>query len=248
MHFKAILAFITAVIFALSPLFVSDFSGFGPNQFPIPQVDAPINPARYAFAIWGLIYCWLVVSMGFGLIRRADDPEWEAMRPALIVSMVLGASWLPVSQLSPVWATVLIWLMLIAALTALHKAPEHDRWWIRAPLSIYAGWLSAASFVALGLLLGGYGYLSAHNAAIAVLSAALGFTAAVQISMGRAPLYGTTVVWALIALVLANFETNPAIAGLAGIGALFLSALSFWATYRRSFSTDIINVNDKAVN
>ncbi|MEP2027902.1 MAG: hypothetical protein ABJI96_04225 [Paracoccaceae bacterium] len=248
MHFKAILAFAVAVIFAISPLFVRDFAGFGPNQFPIPQVDAPINPARYAFAIWGLIYLWLVISMAFGLIRRPTHPEWQAMRPFLIVSMLLGASWLPVAQLSAVWSTVLIWLMLIAALIALQKAPEHDRWWVRAPLSIYAGWLSAASFVAVGLLLGGHGVLSPHNAAIAVLCAALGFTTIVQIKMGRAPLYGATVVWAFIALVLANFETDPGVAALAGMGALFLSALSFWATYRRTFSTEIINVDDKIVN
>ena len=81
MHFKAILAFITAVIFALSPLFVSDFAGFGPHQFPIPQIDAPINPARYAFAIWGLIYFWLVVSMGFGLsMIAAIYPAWRSAR------------------------------------------------------------------------------------------------------------------------------------------------------------------------
>lgn len=248
MHFKAILAFVVAIIFAISPLFVSDFSGFGPSQFPISQVDAPINPARYAFAIWGLIYLWLVVSMGFGLIRRPTHPEWQAMRPFIIVSMLLGASWLPVAQLSPIWATVLIWLMLITALIALYKAPESDRWWVRAPLSIYAGWLTAASFVALGLLLGGYGFMIAHNAAIVILSATLGFTAIVQIKMGRAPLYGATVVWALIALVLANFETDPGVAGIAGMGALFLSALSFWATYRRTFSTEIINVDDKIVD
>ncbi len=66
--------------------------------------------------------------------------------------------------------------------------------------------------------------------------------------MGRAPLYGAAVIWALIGIVLANFETDPGVAALAGMGALFLSALSFWATYRRTFSTEIINVDDKIVD
>lgn len=248
MNFKAIVSFVVAIILALSPLFVRDFDGFRPDQFPISQVDAPINPARYAFAIWGLIYLWLIISTGFGLLRRATQPDWQAMRPYLIATMLLGSVWLPVAQASPIMATVLIWLMLTTALIALGKAPEHDRWWIRAPLSILAGWLSAASFIVVGLVIGGYGIMNPHNAAILTICAALCFATFVQIKLGRAPLYATTVVWALIALVLANFETNPGVAGLAGLGALFLSALSFWAAYRRTFSNEIINVDDKIVD
>ena len=40
-------------------------------------------PAGYAFAIWGVIYAWLVVSAVYGVIWRREAKDWEAMRPAL---------------------------------------------------------------------------------------------------------------------------------------------------------------------
>jgi len=52
---KAILLFTAAIAFAISPFLVDGFNGFAPDQFPIPQIDPPAQPAGYAFSIWGLI-------------------------------------------------------------------------------------------------------------------------------------------------------------------------------------------------
>ena len=55
----SLLVLLAALAFALSPLLSSGFNGFAPDQFPIPQDNPPVQPAGYAFAIWGLIYLWL---------------------------------------------------------------------------------------------------------------------------------------------------------------------------------------------
>ena len=55
--------------------------------------------------------------------------------------------------------------MLVPALLALFRAPKYDAIWALAPVGLYAGWLSAAGCVALGLVAAGYGYLSAESAA-----------------------------------------------------------------------------------
>ena len=50
----AALCFILSIVFAASPFLVQDFAGFDPNQFPVPQDNPPVQPAGYAFAIWGI--------------------------------------------------------------------------------------------------------------------------------------------------------------------------------------------------
>lgn len=216
----AILVLILSVAFAASPLLVPGFGGFDPNQFPIPQDNPPVQPAGYAFSIWGLIYLWLIASALFGLKRPT---EWAALRPALAVSLAIGATWLPVAMLSPVWAAVLIWAMLITALIALFRAPVVDAPWASWPLGLYAGWLSAASCVSLGLLAAGYGWMDQRTAAYVFVGLAIVLALAVQSVLNRAPTYGLAVIWALIAVAVQNWgTTTTGVAWLALAGAVLM--------------------------
>ncbi len=216
----AILVLILSVAFAASPLLVPGFGGFDPNQFPIPQDNPPVQPAGYAFSIWGLIYLWLIASALFGLKRPT---EWAALRPALAVSLAIGATWLPVAMLSPVWAAVLIWAMLITALIALFRAPVVDAPWASWPLGLYAGWLSAASCVSLGLLAAGYGWMDQRTAAYVFVGLAIVLALAVQSILNRAPTYGLAVIWALIAVAVQNWgTTTTGVAWLALAGAVLM--------------------------
>ncbi|KEJ95628.1 TspO and MBR related proteins [Pseudosulfitobacter pseudonitzschiae] len=214
----AILVLILSIAFAASPLLVPGFGGFNPDQFPVPQDNPPVQPAGYAFSIWGLIYLWLIASAVFGLKRPV---EWTAMRPALAVSLAIGATWLPVAMLSPVWAAILIWAMLVTALIALFRAPMTDKPWAAWPVGLYTGWLSAASCVSLGLLAAGYGWMSQQTAAYVFVGLAILLAMAVQSLLNRTPTYGLAVIWALIAVAVHNWDTATAgVAWLALIGAV----------------------------
>ncbi|KMK66787.1 hypothetical protein [Puniceibacterium sp. IMCC21224] len=222
----SLLTVIAAIAFATSPLLVPGFRGFTADQFPIPQVDAPVQPAGYAFAIWGLIYAWLIAGTGFGLLRRVADPDWAAMRPPLALSLLIGATWLPVAMMSPLWATLLIWIMLAAALLALFRCGDTDRWWQQFPVAIYAGWLTVACAVSLGLLLAGFGLMTQTPAALLALLLGLGVALVVQYRLHRAPEYGMTVIWALVGVIVANSQPlNIAVAGLATLGILAILSL-----------------------
>ena len=205
MRLRAILLLVAALAFAASPLLVPSFQGYDPSQFPVPVEEPPILPAGYAFALWGLIYLWLVVMAGYGLLRRDGDEAWDAPRAPLIASLAVGAIWLPVATASPVWATVLIWAMLGAAILALLQTPGRDVWLLRAPIGLYAGWLTAASCVSLGTTLIGWGVppLGLVGWSVACLALALGLAAAV---LGARPslLYGAAVIWALVAVTARN--------------------------------------------
>ncbi len=218
----ATLCFLLSIAFAVSPFLVQDFAGFDPNQFPVPQDDPPVQPAGYAFAIWGVIYGWLILGLGWGLWNARHDGQWHDMRKPLCLSLAVGATWLAVAVISPLWAAVLIWIMLLSALAALFLAPVADQTWAAWPLGLYAGWLSAASCVSLGLLAAGYGWMSQTTAAIVFVGLAIVIGGFVQGALGRAPTYGIAVIWALVAVVIENLDATPVVAYVAGGGALVL--------------------------
>lgn len=222
----AILVLLAALAFASAPFFVTSFAGFRPDQFPVPQIDPPVQPAGYAFAIWGVIYLWLIVSAGFGVWARGSMPDWEPMRPALALSVGVGVAWLPVAVLSPIAATVLIWLMLVTALRALEKAPALDHWLARAPVGLYAGWLTAAASVSVGLLLAGYGITDEIPAAVIGLLLALVIALRTLRRVPGSGVYGLGVTWALVGVVVADISGAFGIAVLAGIAAIVTLVMS----------------------
>lgn len=220
----AALVVVASLAFAASPLMSAGFNGFTPGQFPNPQTDPPVQPAGYAFAIWGLIYLWLLAGAVFGLVRRDSDANWRAMRPPLLVSLAIGAAWIPVANLSPVWATALIWVMLAGAIVALMRAGPTDRPWMRSPVALYAGWLTAASCVALGLVLAGHGIVDMQVAALAMIALALAIALAVLALRPDTPEYAAAVIWALVGIIAANAAgPNLPVVILAGVGIVLLA-------------------------
>ena len=224
--FWALAVLVAAIAFAASPFLSEGFNGFAAEQFPVPQVDPPVQPAGYAFSIWGVIYLWLIAGAGFGLFQRREEGDWTAARPVLTLSLVIGAAWIPVANLSVFWATVMIWAMLGTALVALFRVGDEDRFWQLSPVAIYAGWLTAASSVSLGLIFAGYGWLEATPAALLALAIALGIALTVQYRLHRAPEYGMTVIWALVGVIVSNTQpVNIAVLGLAVLGIVAILAL-----------------------
>lgn len=223
---KDILALLTALVtatFVGSPLVTTPFSGFRADQLPVPQIDPPVQPAGWAFSIWGLIYGWLVVSAVFGLMKRRKDGAWNAARMPLLISLAVGTFWLSVANASAIWATILIFVMAAAAISAAIAAPDDDRWLFQAPVAILAGWLTAASFVSLGSTAAGYGLLTGSLgwAWIGILGA-LAVGLVVQWSLPRAPEYGLTLAWALAGIIAANLGRHGEIAALAAVGILLV--------------------------
>lgn len=224
MKTTAWLTALVAVSFFAAPLITEPFTGYRDDQLPIPQPDPPIQPAGYAFSIWGVIYLWLVASALFGAFRRAEDHAWHATRTWLIVSLAIGTAWLSIANTSALWATVTIFMMLASALMALARSPVSDRLLLRAPLGLYAGWLSAASFVSLGVYLAGNGMITdGYGWALILIPVAAALAATVQFRQLKAPEYGVAVTWALIGIVVAN---QGQIAWLAGVAAALIAVLA----------------------
>lgn len=223
---KAILLFVATIGFMAASYSARTFRGYEPADFPVPYTDPPIQPAGWAFAIWGLIYLWLLVHAAYGLFKRADDAGWDAPRWPLFVSISLGASWLAVAQVAPVWATAQIWIMWAGAVVALALAPKRVQPWLMSyPLGLYAGWLTAASGVATGVVLIGYGVLSETATTLVMLAVIAAIALIVARRVAPPPSYPLAVIWALAGIIAVNLD-SPLLAGAAALaaGALALAA------------------------
>lgn len=228
----ALLLAIIAMVGA--PALTPAFTGYDPGTFPV-RIDRPaIQPAGYAFSIWGLIYLWLLAHAAFGLLKRRNDPAFLPPALPLLASGLLGSVWLAIASSAPLLATFVILVMGGLALLAYLRADQtQDRWLLAAPLAIYAGWLTAACGVSVGVILAGYGVLSNTGSALVMLAVVIGVALVVQARRPAMPVYGATVVWAAIGVIVANWADTQTVALTAAAGAVIV-ALWTLITLRRA--------------
>jgi benzodiazapine receptor len=114
-----------------------------------------VTPAGYVFAIWGLIYIALLTySVAQFLRPLATDPLPDALAWPLIVSNVANVVWLLLWHSLNIYWTVPVMLVLLASLVVAYRISRQgrsdnpaaaERWAVRAPLSLYLGWISVAT-------------------------------------------------------------------------------------------------------
>lgn len=224
---RAIFVLAATVGFVSSPFWSAGFGGFDPDAFPVPIDNLPTQPAGYAFSIWSVIYLWLLGSAAVGLLAKAEDASWDAGRWWIIASLVLGTPWISVATESPVLATLLILGMLATALRALWLTPLHDRWALRLPLALYAGWLTVATGVSFSVLAAGYGAATIWSVASLLLAYLVGMV--VQLRLAGAATYGIAFAWGLLGITVKNFSLGG---WSLAVLALILAALLLWAAFR----------------
>jgi hypothetical protein len=230
MKTRALLLLLATLAFGAAPFITPPFRGYDPALFPVQIARPSIQPAGYAFAIWSVIYLWLITHAVTSLWKRSVNPAWDRTRLSLTVAIALGAAWLSIAPVAPIAATVTILVMAAAAITAFLRADtETDRWLLSAPIAILAGWLSAAAAVSTGVVIAGYGLLSDTASAVAMIAITLTLATWIQRRKPRMPVYGLTVIWALAGITVANAGLNPTIAILAGLG-IGLMALTLLST------------------
>lgn len=221
-------------------------NGFEPAQAPRPSAGpTPVEPAGYAFIIWGLIYlCALAYALYQARPTLAGDPLLARIGWLTAGGYGLTCLWLVVARVGPLWATVpviagMLCLLASAFLIACRwpgRASAGRRWLVTTPLALFAGWLTAATFVNAAEVLPLYGFgrfgLSVEAFSLGIVAAA-SLLALVILRLSRWNLaYGLTVTWALGGIVVANLQRDlsTAVALLAGGIALgLLVALAIMA-------------------
>lgn len=169
-------------------------------------------PAGYVFSIWGLIYLGLIgYAIYQALPAQRDDPRLAAIDALFVVSCVANALWLVFWHYLLFTLSVLAMLLLLACLLAIYvrlgigrSTPRAgERWLVRAPFSLYLGWITVATVANITSWLdvlgwGGWGIGEAAWAAI-LLAVALLIASAVVLTR-RDVIYGLVIIWAYIGI------------------------------------------------
>lgn len=215
---------LVSIAFALSPFLTRDFAGYKPEQFPVFLEFWPVQPAGWAFSIWGVIYIWLVLGAVWGLLKAPHDPDWQNMRRPLVLSLGIGTFWIAAANASPILATVMIFAMAVFAIAAMLGAGSDAPGWQVRPVALYAGWLTAATGVGTGVVLGGYGVLTAQIAALAMIAAVLVAAMLLQALRPAEWAYPLAIIWALAGVIAANLSSgNWSVIALSAVGIVALA-------------------------
>ena len=177
-------------------------------------------PAGVTFAIWGVIYMWLLVFIVWQISALFSPKRMEKVAPVIerlgwsfVATCALNMAWLFAWHWEFVLLSVLVMLSLLAALIRLNskvgagisKINSQEKWLVHAPFGIYMGWISVATIANITALLvkiqwTGWG-LSEGNWAFIMVFAGFLITCAVQTYKNNV-FYGLAVMWALYGISL----------------------------------------------
>lgn len=236
------LLILLATFFAVIVGQAQQFLGWGqtPAEFAADS-DATLKVAGWAFAIWGVIYLGLLAyAVRQVLPRTRISPLARRLAGPAFLSFIGIGVWIIAAAYDWEWATVAIIfasaIVLIGPLLSNSRDIralgrwDADRWWVVAPLSLLAGWLTIASAVNLLTILTGNGQLPTmlEPTTWALLAVAVVGALAVFISWRLAfTVYALPIAWGLAGVWAAEQDRNPTLAmGAAGAAALILLAVA----------------------
>jgi hypothetical protein len=171
-------------------------------------------PAGITFAIWGVIYGWLLAFLVFQIasfftksLAEKIDPIVEKIGWLFVISCIINVSWLLAWHYELVLISVLIMITFLILLILLFlkigvgksKTNSLEKWICHAPFSIYLGWISIATIANFTALLvhnqwNGFGVEEANWAKIMII---IGMLVSIFVLFTRnAIFFGFVVIWA----------------------------------------------------
>lgn len=236
------LVVLAATVFAVVVGQTQILMGWGqsPAEFSADS-DTTLKVAGYAFAIWGVIYLWLLVHA----VRQALPQTGESLLihrfgwPSVVALLGIGW-WVVAAALDWEMATIVLIFGALASLLVpllanagtIRALPrgDRDRWMTVWPLALLAGWLTVAAPLNLITVVTGNGALPdllsptvwAIVAIIVVAAVALGVTQRL-----RTVAYALPIAWGLLGAFVAEQARNPFLSyfGLAAAVAVLFGAI-----------------------
>lgn len=166
-----------------------------------------ITPAGYAFAIWSLIYFGIAAFSVYQLLP-STLAKYRSLRQLFIITCVLNCGWILFWHNDQILICFIIILLLLLVLFVINYkliVTENIReyWLVKAPFSIYFGWVTAATLVNFAVLLS---YLNVEMSAsastwvaVGLITIAMIFGVIVRFKLTN-HLYPLAIAWALTAI------------------------------------------------
>ncbi|MBI1187848.1 MAG: hypothetical protein GC206_11070 [Alphaproteobacteria bacterium] len=228
---------IAAVVQIAFPLFVNPFRD---GQDAVRAGEASqIEPAEYAFAIWGPIYLLALIYALWQLTPRGRaDPTTAQIAPYTIALYAGSSLWLSAAQWGPLWATMptlaaMAVCAAVALLYALRGGGGWRMWTIVTPFGLYAGWTLCATFVNIAEVAPQYGFdrfgLSIPVFGALSLACATAIAAWMLWRTQGELSYAAALLWALIAIIIAGRTrgADDIVLTTAGVSVVVVAVLAF---------------------
>ena len=208
------------------------------------------TPANYAFAIWSVIYTFVI---GFAIYQalpsQKDNPKLEGVRELFIASSALNILWTFAWHYEFYFLSLVFMVGIVLTMIAIYTRAGIGRtttsWgqrlWIHIPFSLYLAWIAVATIANAASLLvsynwSGFGINDSIWSAIMILIAAI--IGAAVLSRRANAAYAAVYVWAVIAITVRYDNDTPInLAAYAGIVIVVAAAILGW--YRFSKNRDI---------
>jgi hypothetical protein len=211
--------------------------------------EPPIIPAGYTFTIWTVIYAGgIVYALYQAMPSRRTDPLLRRIGFATASAFLGTSAWLVMARLGLTWMTVVCMFGLMASLAFVlstivrEGAPRTaaERWLVVAPLSLFAGYVTAATFANPAAAMKASGWMTPGSSetawSVEMLVAAGVLAAWATLATRGNGAYALAIVWAPAGIVVANTierAANPPVAVAAGSMALVVLAALGWARLGR---------------
>ncbi len=171
------------------------------------RYPTPITPAGYAFAIWSVIYLGLVIFSIYQLLPTKMG-RFRSIRSLYIISCALNCGWIYFWHNNQIGLCLGIISALLLTLFFINWRLKQttslgEYWFVKAPFSIYFGWVTAATLVNFAIFLRSINADISNGTwiTIAVILIALAATLGVIIRFRLSNyLYPLAIAWALTAI------------------------------------------------
>ena len=179
-----------------------------------------IQPAGYAFAIWGPIFLGMLIYSVFQLkMERASSPHLRVATYAASSAGLASIAFVPISYLNIQWLTMLDILWHLGSLVVLYRAlyrqvrleMDPQTHWYYLGTQLYLGWISAATAVSIALFLReagmAYALMTEVYITAGVLVALIAVAAWLTTKGGQG--VALTIVWALGGVIVSSGQYMP---------------------------------------
>lgn len=207
----------TGIIGGVTPGQVSD-------SFPIYFV-----PAGYVFSIWGLIYIALSAYVVYGIMaKHRNVKRIRNLDLLFLIAAAANIVWIFLWHSPNPGISIFAMLLLLGTLVLMYcllgksKPTSKAEWWaIDAPISLYLGWITIATFANISASLDALGIAQTPTVAF-VFMVIVGFVVQLLLLLRRDYIVSGVAIWALIGIAVKFPEV-----ALLQTGALSLAFLLF---------------------
>ena len=187
-----------------------DISDAYPNLFA---------PAGFAFSIWGLIYVLLFGYVLYQFLKKDEKIEelFKKINPLFIATSLANISWIFAWHYDFIGLSVIIMAALLFLLIRIadslrnEKLIAWEKWFIRAPFSVYFGWITVATIANITVFLvsigwNGFGIADfVWTSSILLIGAPIGI---LRMQKDKNIAYGLVLIWAYSGILIKHLSTS----------------------------------------